>query len=343
MPTEIPPPPESAVVGPLDVVFLGSGAFGLPVLRHLLERPDRYRVPLVVSQPDRPAGRKRRLTPTPIAQLALEHDRPLLRPQRVNEPGVVASIREPGPAVLVVIAYGQKIGTDLLADRFAINLHGSLLPAWRGAAPIQRAVMAGDRAVGITVITLADRMDAGLMLGTAATEVGPAETAGELHDRLAALGPDLVESVLDGWRTRTLEPREQDETRATRAPKLTKEEGTIDLASVDAETARARINGLNPWPGCTVGVASDGAAEPVVRLRLGRVRLADAVTDGRPGTLVDTEAGLAACADETAVRILEAQPPGGRMMAWSDLVRGRPLPAGTAVRPWTFEHRETAP
>jgi methionyl-tRNA formyltransferase len=308
-----------------DVVFLGAGAFGLPVLRMLA---DTGRVALVVSQPDRAAGRGKQLTPTPVSAFALERGLPLVRPEDCNEPDQRELIRgaaiaaadraardgrpQPGPA-FVVIAFGQKLSPPLLDDVFAINLHGSLLPRWRGAAPIQRALMEGDHAAGVSVIALAERMDAGIVYAEEPLAIGPRQTSGELHDALSELGPGIVARVLQAWLRGTVEARAQDESKATRARKLSKLDAWVDL-SMDSDRVRARINGLNPWPGCVIDVA--GAALSVKRCE--RIDASEAAS-GAPGTLQAD--GTLACG-AGAVRILEVQAAGGRAMPFSDWARG---------------------
>ena len=178
----------------MRLVFLGSGAFGLPTLRFLDARHDLL---AVVSQPDRPAGRKRKNTPTPVSEWAMAGSKMLLCPENVNDTEVVDSIRGLAPDALVVIAFGQKIGEPLLDGVPAFNLHASLLPAYRGAAPINRAMIDGCTETGVSVIELAQRMDAGNVHATRTLMIDPLETAGELHDRLAELGPEAVAEVLD--------------------------------------------------------------------------------------------------------------------------------------------------
>jgi methionyl-tRNA formyltransferase len=312
-----------------DVVFLGAGAFGLPTLRMLA---DAGRVALVVSQPDRAAGRGKQLTPTPVSAFALERGLPLLRTPDCNAPGDRDAIRsaamesaaraaaqgrpQPSPA-MVVVAFGQKLSSELLRGLFAVNLHGSLLPRWRGAAPVQRALMEGDDVTGISVIALAERMDAGAVFAMEPYAIGAEQTAGELHDALADLGPAVMASVLAGWRHGHAEPRAQDESRATRARKLSRADAWVDL-SMDAHRVRARVNGLNPWPGCAIAV--DGAALAV--------RRCVEVTGNAPpvGTLLPD--GTLGCG-RGAVRLLEVQAPGGTAMAFRDWARGARL-AGEA-------------
>jgi methionyl-tRNA formyltransferase len=327
----------------MRIAFLGSGAFGLPTLEAIAAAHD---VPLVVSQPDRPAGRGRRDTPTPISERVLvDRERgdgafastTLLRTDDINGADARAVLDEVSPDALVVIAFGQKIGPAVLDGRFAVNLHASVLPRWRGAAPINRAMMAGDASTGVSVISLAERMDAGDVHAVRETVIDPAETAGELHDRLAALGPSAVLEVLERFGRGEIRAESQDESLATRAAKLGRADATVDF-SMTPDLVRARIHGLVPWPGCEVVVESPVGekASTIDRLRLHRVEVAsDANVAGLASGTLDA-AGLVAC-DGGAVRLLEVQAPGGRVLDWDSFQRGRALPAGTILRPRTEE------
>ncbi|MCA9311572.1 MAG: hypothetical protein KDA21_10230, partial [Phycisphaerales bacterium] len=235
----------------MKLIFFGSGAFGLPTLTRLAET---HELLAVVTQPDRPAGRRRQPTATPVGEwsAAQRPDLPLLKPEDVNDAEPLTQLRAMDAAAWVVIAFGQKLSQSLLADRFAINLHASLLPRWRGAAPIHRAVLAGDEITGNSVITLAERMDAGAVLGQSRRAIGETETSGDLHDLLAADGPDLVLRVLEACRAGSLKSEVQDEAAVTLARKLSREEAVVDWNEA-ASVCRARINGYSPWPGITIG------------------------------------------------------------------------------------------
>lgn len=307
----------------MKLVFLGAGAFGIPSLDALARE---HQVALVVTQPDRPAGRGKALTPTPIAARAAELGLPVIKPADVNAAEVVAQVRAVGADAWVVIAFGQKLARELVEGVFAINLHGSLLPAYRGAAPIQRAVMDGCAETGVSVIGIAERMDAGLVYATRARAIGPEETADDVHDALALLGPEVLLDVLESHAGGRAVGVAQDESKATRARKLSKLDGTVDLATLDARSARARINGLNSWPGCTVRLGG-------LEAKLLRVR--EAADDGarasaRPG-IVDAAGVVGASAG--AIKILEVQPAGGRPMPWREFVRGRPQVVGQRIEP----------
>lgn len=308
-----------------NIVFFGSGAFGVPTLAHLARQ---HRVLAVVTQPDKPAGRGGKLTPTPVAQYASEHlhDVPIWKPEKCNEAGFVEQVRslphDSGRDAWVVIAYGQYLGKKLLAEKFSINLHASLLPKWRGAAPINASVVAGDRVTGNSVITLAEKMDAGFVLGQSTREIGATQTAGELHDVLSADGPALVEQVLQEHANGTLHYVTQDESAVTIAGKMSKADGVIDWAQ-PADVIRARVNGLTPWPGVTVAI--EGQAVKILRAAATSKNVS-----GEPGTLSDLS-GLVACGDGLALQLLEVQPANKRGMAWRDFANGAKLSAGVKL------------
>lgn len=291
------------------VVFLGSGEFGIPTLRTLHRQG---RVALVVTQPDRPAGRGRKLTGTPIATEADSLGLPVLRVEDVNAPDAVERIRAASARDLVIIAFGQKLKPVLLEGFFAINLHGSLLPRHRGAAPVQWSIISGDALAGLTVIDIAQRMDAGRIYASASTPIGEVEIAGELHDRLAAMGPDLIEQVLASRGPGIA----QDESLATRAPKIARADATVHFDQ-DAFFVQRKIHGLSPKPGCTI--------------RLGQKILKIARTLMQRGG--EGEAGLILADGTIQCRSgrllpLEVQPPGGSIMSWDAYRNGHQVIPG---------------
>jgi len=311
----------------MKLVFFGSGDFGLPTRRALREghasAPNaRHEVVLVVTQPDRPAGRGKKTTPTPVRAWCDAHHVPVLPIDQVNDGAVVERIVETGARLGVGAGFGQKIGPGILQGLpgGCINLHASLLPRYRGASPIHRAILNGDAVTGVTVFRLVERMDAGSILSRRETTIGETETAGELHDRLAAeLGPEAVleaVAMFEGGQ----EPagQAQDESQATKAPKLRKADGVIDWSRPAAEAARL-IHGMCPWPGATATFTAhrSGKTELVTILR---ARVVQEVPEGEPGTM--TETLLVRCG-EGALRILEIKPAGSRAMDWQDFVNGR--------------------
>ena len=263
------------------------------------------------------------MTATPVAQWALEAGVPLERPEDVNTAKSVETIRGVQPDALVVIAFGQKLAPPLLEDLPAFNLHASLLPAYRGAAPINRAMIDGCTRTGVSVIALAQRMDGGAVYTREAVEIDPRETAGELHDRLALLGPDTVGSVLDALAEGRLEGQSQAEEAASPAPKLSRTEATVHFDQ-PATRVRARIHGLTPWPGCDVLLGGK-------RLRLLRVvDHPECEADAAPGTLL--EDGRFACAGG-CLEVLEVQPQGKKAMPFEAYRNGRSIPPGTLAEP----------
>jgi methionyl-tRNA formyltransferase len=304
----------------MRVIYFGSGAFGVPTLEALTAVHD---VMLVVSQPDRPSGRRRLMTPTPAASCADRRGLPTFKPDDPNDPDAIERIHTLQPEAFVVIAYGHKLGPALLDDLFAINLHASLLPKYRGAAPINWAMINGETETGISVITLAQRMDAGGVLGQRKTCIDPIETAGELHDRLAEMGPDLVLDTMQHHCDGTLQPTPQDHSKATRAPKLTKADGTTSFDQ-PARDVRGRIHGMTPWPGCTVNL--DGEPIKLLRVREQQRRPSSALPgEVQPDRTVACSTG--------SLELLAVQPAGGKSMSFDAYCNGRNIKPGIRIEP----------
>ncbi len=300
----------------LRILFAGSGEFGLPTLKAIGAAG--HELVHVYSQPDRPAGRGRSLTPTPIAQYCIENGLPLTRTENLN-----AETLSPAD-LLIVIAFGQKISEAVanFARLGSVNLHASRLPKYRGAAPINWAILKGEAETGNSIIRLAQRMDAGGVLAQSRLEIGESDTAGDLHDRLAEDGAPLmlqtIEKLARGIATETA----QDETQATTAPKLSRNAAKLDLAQVSKVVAR-QINGLSPWPGCRVSLVESRGVE-ICKLTLLRARPAPG-KGFKPGDIdIDGHVGTG---QYGAVEILEVQPDGGKPM---------PLTSFRNGRPWTF-------
>jgi methionyl-tRNA formyltransferase len=317
--------PPAAAPEPLRIIFAGSGEFGLPLLAALSTSP--HDLVAIYTQPDRPAGRGRGLTPTPIAQWAGQSipNAPLIRTPDINREAV------PPADLMIVVAFGQKIAPALVnAPRLgSINLHASRLPRYRGAAPINWAILRGESATGNSVIRLADRMDAGAIVAMSTVHIGPTETAGELHDRLAQDGVPLVLGVIEALAAGRAVETAQDEPHATIAPKLSRSAATLDFGRSAEELAR-QIRGLHPWPGCRVSL-SDAAGEEIARLRLVR-GVAGQDDEGprwEPGEIMlDGRVHTA----EGALELLEIQPEGGKPMSLSAYRRGHPWPPGARLR-----------
>lgn len=308
---------------PLRVVFAGSGEFGIPTLEAM--RDAGHEIIRIVTQPDRPAGRGRALTPTPVAAVAVGAGLDMLRTADINKESL------PPADVMVVIAFGQKIAEHQVNHPRlgSVNLHASRLPRYRGAAPINWAIINGERTAGNSVIRLAQRMDAGAVLGQSELTIGDLETAGELHDRLALDGAPLVLRVLDELATGRAVEMVQDESRATLAPKLSRESAALDWTRPADEVAR-RIRGLYPWPGCRVSLC-DAEGTPIASLRLVRARPGPGEGPRwEPGEIMSN--GLVQAGDGAGVEIIEVQPDGKRPMLLAEYCRGHPWQPGLRLR-----------
>ena len=312
----------------MRIVFAGSGTFGLPTLRALVEGGQE--IVLAVTQPDRPAGRGRTVHAGQVKRFAAEQGVRLLQPEDINARGAVRSIRAVEPDLLLVIAFGQKIGPSLIgAPRYgAVNLHASLLPKYRGAAPINWAIIHGEAETGLTVIEITDRMDAGDILGQRATPIGPEETAGELHERLALLGARLVTEVVRELALDEVGRRHQNETQVTIASRLKKTDGLVDWNQSAADVHNL-IRGTTPWPGASTWWRRKAGREPL-RLVLAKTRLLEGAAGGAgPGVvLVAGREGVDVAAARGAVRILSLTPAGKRTMSAADFVNGYAIEPG---------------
>jgi len=304
------------------IVFMGAPEFAVPALRALHPRHD---LRLVVTQPDRPKGRGRALAPPPVKVAALDLGLEVFQPEKLRRRSVRERIAAAGADLFVVAAYGKILSPRMLSvpPLGCVNVHASLLPRYRGAAPIHWAVIRGERQSGITIMLMDRGMDTGPMLAQQALDLTPGETAGSLHDRLAPLGADLLLETLDGLRRGVIEPRSQDDQQATLAPMLAKEDGRVDFSSAAAEVD-CRVRGLDPWPGAFTTLDH----KP---LKLFSSR-ATAGQGGAPGEVLgaDPRGLLVACA-EGAVWIRELQLPGRRRIPADALLSGHPINPGTLL------------
>jgi methionyl-tRNA formyltransferase len=312
----------------MRIVFAGSGTFGMPTLRALVEGGQE--VVLVVTQPDRPSGRGQLVRMGPVKGFARETDVTLLQPEDINSPAVVRKIAAIKPDLLLVIAYGQKIGQPLLdTPRYgAINLHASLLPKYRGAAPINWAIINGEAEAGLTVITMTADIDAGDIMGQRSSTIDPNETAGELHDRLAKLGARLVAEVVREIKLEEIVRRRQNENQVTQAPRLKKSDGDVDWTCT-AQEIHNRIRGTTPWPGAFTQLMAEGSKAPV-RLVIDRATMLQPTGGkGDPGLIVDAgPTGIDVAARQGIVRLLELTPAGKRPMSAADFINGYRIKPG---------------
>jgi methionyl-tRNA formyltransferase len=301
----------------MNPVYLGSGEFGVPCLEAL--KASGHALALVVTQPANPAGRGRKPQPTPVAQWAAAQAVPFVETDNVNDPQMREKIAGCRPDVLVVIAFGQKIGRELVAmpAKGAINVHASLLPKYRGAAPINWAILHGETRTGVSIITLAEKIDAGDILAQCATHISPHETAGELHDRLAQLSAPLLLETLARIDAGTADYTKQNEAEVTFAPKLRKADGLLDFAE-PAESLARKIRGFWPWPGASANFVSEHKSGRVV-LALAEILPATGAESLALGTF-DKE--LAVTCGQDRLKILRLKPAGSGLMNFKAFVNG---------------------
>ena len=311
----------------LRLVFFGTPAFAVPSLEALIG--SQHAVAGVVTQPDRPRGRGQKLCAPPVKDTALAHGLPVWQPERLKDEALLSELRRLAPDLGVVAAYGRILPETLLGlPRLGmINVHASLLPAWRGAAPVHRAVMAGETETGVTIMRVVRELDAGPVLMQVVRPVGPDETSAEVERDLARLGASLLVPAIAALEAGTAVEAPQDHSRATYAPRLTREESPIDW-SAPAAVVHDRVRGLHPWPLAATWL--DGARILVLRTRLLE---RPAGTSAAPaGSVLDTHGRLiVACGEGTALEILELQPEGRRQMVAREFLAGRHLVPGARL------------
>jgi methionyl-tRNA formyltransferase len=299
---------------PLRLVFAGTPEFAAEHLKALLDTP--HQIVAVYTQPDRPAGRGQKLMPSPVKQLAVEHGIPVLQPPTLRDPAAQAELKALGADLMVVVAYGLILPQVVLdTPRLGcINSHASLLPRWRGAAPIQRAVQAGDAESGVTVMQMEAGLDTGPMLLKVTTPISASDTGGSLHDRLAQLGPQAVLLAIEGLAAGTLKGEMQDDALANYAHKLNKDEARIDWSRPAVELERL-VRAFNPWPICHSSL--DGEPLKVLAAALGEGK-------GAPGQiLAASKDGLTVACGEGALLLTRLQLPGGKPLNFADLYNSR--------------------
>ena len=306
----------------MRIVFMGTPEFAVPSLEALIA--GRHEVVGVITQPDRPKGRGNRLQPSPVKEAALRAGIPVLQPEKIRRDGL-EDLRALRPDLCVTAAFGQILSREVLAvpPKGNINVHASLLPRHRGAAPIAQAIRGGDRVTGVTTMWMDEGIDTGDILKQARTEIGESETCAELSERLSRMGAALLTETLAELEAGTLTAVPQRQEDMTYDPMLTKEDGIPDF-SLAADRVRGQINGMNPWP-CVSVPLGDG------RLKLLRAVCAEG--SGAPGEVLasDTKSGLVIACGEGAVRVLERQAPGGKRMKAEDYLRGHALPVGSCL------------
>jgi methionyl-tRNA formyltransferase len=309
----------------MRIVFLGSGEFGIDCLEAVAQSQNN--LCLIVTQPASPAGRGRKPCSTPVACWAQAHSIPFLETDNVNTPELFQKIADYQPDLILVIAFGQKVGNNLinLPPKGAINVHASLLPKYRGAAPINWVIINGEIQTGISIITLAEKIDAGDILTQEQTQIAPNETAGELHDRLAKLAAPLLIETLNQIEAGTATYTKQDHSKATLAPKLKKADGFLDFTE-PAELLARKIRGFWPWPGASANYISHKTGKST----RATIAMAKIVGTSNPvhlpaGTLDDN---LNVICGKDALKIEKIKPAGSDLMTFKAFVNGRQTQPG---------------
>jgi methionyl-tRNA formyltransferase len=309
------------------IVFFGTPGFAVPSLEALAA--SRHQVVALVSQPDKPKGRGHQLHPTPTKAFAGSHGIPVLQPAAIRDEAFLQRIRDLRPDLGVVVAFGRILPDALIAiPRLGmINVHASILPRYRGAAPIQRAVLAGDPETGVTIMRIATEMDAGATFAARTAPIPPDATSGEMASTLATLGAEALLPVVDALEAGRAEETPQDDAQATYAPKITKAEGAIDWRE-PAPRVHNRVRGLQPWP-----LASSTLKG--TRYLIRRTMPLDRASEDVPGTIVRASGDelAVACGERTALRILEIQPEGRRTMTAREFLAGRGVAEGDRFEP----------
>ena len=306
----------------MRILFMGTPEFAVPSLEGLIQAGH----PLcgVFSQPDKPKNRGMKLLPTPVKVCAQTHESPVYQPEKLRDGAAMEIIRTLAPELIVVAAYGRILPDDILnyPAKGCVNVHSSLLPRYRGAAPINWAVLNGDTVTGVTIMHMASELDAGDIIAQRAADIGPDENAQQLYGRLAGLGGELLVETVAAIEAGTVGRTPQDGRKATLAPMLTRELSPMDWRRT-AQELHNQVRGLVPWPAATAELGGK-------RCKIFSAAPETAGTDAAPGAVL--EAGkrgvLIACGGGTALRILELQPDGGKRMKAADYLRGHPLPLG---------------
>ncbi|PNU21707.1 methionyl-tRNA formyltransferase [Geothermobacter hydrogeniphilus] len=309
---------------PADIrtVFMGTPDFACPSLAGLIDAG--CNLVGVFTQPDRPSGRGRKLTPPPVKVLAEQRQIPVFQPEKLRRPEAVEQLRSLAPDLVVVVAYGQILSREVLQlPRFGcINVHASLLPKYRGAAPINRAIIDGETVTGVTTMYMDEGLDTGDMLIRKSLDIGPNETAGQLHDRLAPLGAEAMRETLQRLCAGTLERVPQNDAESCYASMMKKEDGCVDW-SRPARQVHNLVRGLDPWPSAYTTL--DGLTLKIAATSV-------AAGTGEPGTVLQASAdGVLVACGEQALLIGRLQLPGKKQLAAADFLRGHALPPGTRL------------
>ncbi len=304
----------------MRIVFMGTPEFAVPCLQKLIDC--RYEVTGVFTQPDKPQGRKMIMTPPPVKQLAVQNGITVYQPQKMRDGSALEMLKEADPELVIVVAYGKILPKEILEfpKYGCINIHASLLPELRGAAPIQWSVINGLKKTGVTSMQMDEGLDTGYMLLKAEIEIGENDTAGEMHDKLSVLGAEILEKTIELLLKNELNPEKQDHDKFTYAPMLSKELSPIDW-NLTAQEVHNKIRGLCPWPSATSILNGK-------KVKIHQSILCSA-KKGCPGEIVEVGKHLiVSCGDGNCIEILNLQAEGKKAMSAADFMRGNPVNVG---------------
>ena len=308
----------------MDIVFMGTPEFAVPCLERLVA--DGHNVKGVFTQPDKPKGRGHKMQFPPVKDCAVSHDIPVFQPTKMRDGEALKILEELNPELIIVVAYGKILPKEILEfpKYGCVNMHASLLPKYRGAAPIQWCVLDGEKESGVTAMQMDVGLDTGDMLLVGKTEIGENETAGELHDKLSEIGAEIMSKTIKMIENGELKPEKQDDSLSNYAPMLTKDLCPIDW-NLSAQEVHNKVRGLSPWPVATTTV--NGKLLKIHRTELvGKVK-------GNGGEIVKADKELiVACGDGNGVRILVLQAEGKKAMPAGDFLRGNPMETGTLLK-----------
>ena len=307
----------------MKLVFMGTPDFAVPCLKALIDAG--HELVGVFTQPDKPVGRKQVLTPPPVKQTAIENGLTVYQPNSVRTDEAISLMRDLAPDCVVVVAYGKIIPAEMLktAPLGFVNVHGSLLPKYRGAAPIQWAVIDGEEVTGITTMQMDEGLDTGDMLEQVSTKIGENETAGELFDRLSVMGAELIVSTLKKLEDGSITPVKQDDSQSNYAKIISKEMAKIDF-SKSADEIFNLIRGFNPWP-VAYTIIDSKRLKVFTAEKIGKI-------NGKPGEVISVDGGLSVCfGDGKGLKFTDVQLEGAKRMSASDLLKGRAIEIGTVI------------
>ncbi len=308
----------------ISIVYIGSGCLAIPVLDALCRR-GRDEILAVTTQPDRPSGRSRKIKSCPLKPVAIEHDLTYHTPDSINDEGMLEKIRSYEPDLFIVADYGQILSKELLSipKKGSVNVHPSLLPKYRGAAPVQWALINGESETGVTIQYVAEKMDAGDIIVQSTVQIEPDDNTESLQTRLGAIAADMLLDVIDDIRSGAVRARPQDDDFATYAPKLKKIDGAVDFSGVAMNIAN-RVRGMYPWPCCYCEMRNG------LRLRILKAEYEN--LNGAPRTVldIDSQGPLIAC-EYGSLRLVEVQPAGRKRMTGLDFCNGYKLKSGEKI------------